>query len=159
MSRLLGQLDERAVGQRVAADHLRRVFLVRILAVERHFDLRRALDDVVVRQDEAGLVDDEAGAGRLHDLVARLLALPSLALALALALAAALSEEPFEQVVAASSAATEELAQVLRPLARFGADVDNRWRDRLGHVTEGRRRDRAGNRRVVERRRRDALGG
>jgi hypothetical protein len=38
MIRLFGQLDERAVGQRVASDDARRVFLVGILAVKR--DLR-----------------------------------------------------------------------------------------------------------------------
>jgi hypothetical protein len=50
--RLLGQLNQGAVGQRIAADDLGIVFLVVVFTVERDLDLRRALDDVVVRQDE-----------------------------------------------------------------------------------------------------------
>ena len=71
--RLLGQLDQRAVGQRVAADDLRRVELVVGRVEEADLDLGGALDDVVVGEDEAGLVDDEAGARALGD-VRRLLA-------------------------------------------------------------------------------------
>ena len=67
--RHLGQLNERAVGQRVAADDLGRVeMLVRIRHVgaeEADLDLVGVLDDVIVGEDEARLVDDEAGAGAL----------------------------------------------------------------------------------------------
>ena len=59
--RLLDELDQRAVGELIAADQLRVVELV-VVAVERHLNLRRVLDDVVVGQDEAVLADDEAGA-------------------------------------------------------------------------------------------------
>ena len=60
--RLLGQLDQRAVGQRVAADHLGLVADVALVTVEIHLDLGGALDDVVVGEDVAVLADDEAGA-------------------------------------------------------------------------------------------------
>src|SRR4029079_16055499 len=63
---LLDQLDERAVGQRIAADHARfvAVLLVAFLAVELDADLVGVLDDVIVREDQPGAaVDYEAGAG------------------------------------------------------------------------------------------------
>src|SRR5207237_8054399 len=119
-----------ALGARVAADHLRRIFLILVLAVERDLNLRRALHDVIVGQDEARLVDDEAGARGLHDLVAR-----TLALLLPLA-ASALAEEALEQIIliAAAAAAAEEVAQVLRPLPRPGADVGD---GRRGGIWDG----------------------
>src|SRR5262249_31325128 len=126
--RLLGELDERAVGQRVPADDLRLVHLLVVLAVERDLDLRRAFDDVVVGEDEAGLVDDEARARGDRDFITRLLTAP-LAAALTTALTAALAaaaEEAIEEVVAA---AAEEVAQLLRALLRLGADVHNGRRD------------------------------
>ena len=52
-------LEEGEVGGGIRADQLR---LVGVLVRERHLDLLRALDDVVVGDDVAGLVDDEAGA-------------------------------------------------------------------------------------------------
>ena len=45
-----------------------RVLLVAARRRQRHLDLLGAFDDVVVRQDVAGLVDDEAGAGALGQL-------------------------------------------------------------------------------------------
>ena len=48
-----GQLDERAVGQRVAAHHAGAVPEVVFLAVQRDFDLVGALHHVVVGEDEA----------------------------------------------------------------------------------------------------------
>ena len=47
----------------VAADHLGRVALGAAAAEQADADVLGLLDDVVVREDEAGLVDDEAGAG------------------------------------------------------------------------------------------------
>ena len=81
---------------------------------------------MVVRQDEALLVDDEAGARGLDHLLARL-ARP----ALSLALIVGIPEEAAEQVVAA-----EELGEVLRALARLGPDVDDGRRRGLGDVAE-----------------------
>ena len=60
--RHLGQLDQRAVGQRVAADDLRRVAFRPAVAEEADLDVFRVFDDVVVGEDEPALVDDEAGA-------------------------------------------------------------------------------------------------
>ena len=60
---LFGQLDQRAVGQRVASHHARAIPDVVFLAVQRDLDLVGALDHVVVGEDEAFLGDDEAGAG------------------------------------------------------------------------------------------------
>src|SRR6185436_17792577 len=124
----LGEFDEGAVRQRVTSDDARLVFLVFVLAVERDFNLGGALDHVVVGEDEPGLVDDEPGAGRLHDLLAlagRLLpalppALTALAALAALAAAARArgTEEPLEEVAAAPA---EEVGQVLRALPRLGA--------------------------------------
>src|SRR5262249_18414394 len=59
--RLLRELDERAVRQRIVPDQLRVVALVRVFAEERDLNLRGAVDDVVVREDQAVLADDEAG--------------------------------------------------------------------------------------------------
>src|SRR5688572_33427342 len=108
------ELNQGAVGQRVAADHLRLIKDVVVFVEERDLDLGGAFDDVIVRQDEAVAADHEAGAGRLRFLLAR--ARPALTLALALAAA----EEALEQIVAAA----EELRHLLRALARGAADVD-----------------------------------
>ena len=62
MVRLFGELNQRAVGQRIAADELRRVRLVVVFAEERDLDLGGVLDHVIVGEDEAVLADDEAGA-------------------------------------------------------------------------------------------------
>jgi hypothetical protein len=56
--RFFDQLDQRAVGQRVAADDFRFVFLV--LFVELDGDLAGAFDDVIIGNDEAVFVDDES---------------------------------------------------------------------------------------------------
>ena len=64
--RFLDELKKRAVGQRIASDDFRFVVVLVLVVEELHFDLRRAFDDVVVRQDEAVLVDDEARAGGLR---------------------------------------------------------------------------------------------
>ena len=75
-------------------------------------------------------------------------------------LSAAAPEETIEQIVAAAATApAEEVAQVLGALAGFRADFDHGWRDRLGDVTPRRRRNRSGDRRAVEGRRRCCLGG
>src|SRR5688572_22379936 len=108
---LVGQLDQCAVGQRIPADHTRRVKLVLVLTVERHLNLRGAVDHVIVGEDQPRLVDDEPGAGGAHGLFARLRAL---ALSLALPTAPALrragkAEEPVEQVVAAAAAEEVEI--------------------------------------------------
>ena len=77
---------------------------------------------MVVGQDEAGLVDDEAGAGGLRPTRSRgSRGWACLALALPLPWPrpwrrARLAEEALEQVVAAASAA-EEVAEVLRAAA------------------------------------------
>ena len=55
-------LEHGDVGGGIAADDRRRQPLV---VREADLDAARALDDVVVRDDVAGLVDDEAGAERL----------------------------------------------------------------------------------------------
>ena len=68
--RHFSQLDQRAVGQRVAADDFCRVSLsLRPAPNERHLDVLGPFDDVVVGEDEAGFVDDEAGAGPLRELI------------------------------------------------------------------------------------------
>src|SRR5207248_2580459 len=77
----LDELNQRAVGERVLAEHLRRVADVGVVAPEHDFDLRRVLDDVVVREDEAVLADDEPGAGRPRRLLARRFARAALAAA------------------------------------------------------------------------------
>ena len=61
MARLVDQLQERRVGELIAADHLR-VVLRLVVSEQRHLDLGRILDDVVVGDDEAVLADDEAAA-------------------------------------------------------------------------------------------------
>src|ERR671915_217733 len=48
MVRLLRQLNERAVGERVASDDFRFVVLVAVLAVERDLDLGHPFNDMVV---------------------------------------------------------------------------------------------------------------
>ena len=144
---LLDELNQRAVGQRIAADDLGLVIDVVVFAEEVDFDLGRAFDDVVVGEDVAErLVDDEAGAGRLRFLFARPLRLP-----LPAALAA---EETLEQVVVAAAAAAEELGHLLGALFRGAADVHDRGRHRLGDVAERARVDRTAERRAVHRRRR-----
>ena len=108
---LFGQLDERAVRQRIAPDDPRLVAKVVVFTVQRDLDLVGAFDDVVVGEDQAFFPDDEAGAGRdgrRH-------------VAIAFPVAARLPEEPAEQVVAAA----EELGEILLALVRFRADVDD----------------------------------
>src|SRR5688572_3581053 len=135
---LFGQLDERAVGQRIATDHPRAILLAVVLAIQRDANSRRAFHDVVVGQNEAGFIDDEAGAGRLHHLFAWLLWLLWILARLRL------SEKAFEQIAAAAPAAAEEVTQVLGALPLLGPDVDDSRGDRLGDVAEcgGRERSR-----------------
>jgi hypothetical protein len=71
LDRLLGQLDEGAVGQRIAADHPRVVLLSKLVGVERDRSLRRAGDDMIVRQNES-ILDDEPASGALCELLAGL---------------------------------------------------------------------------------------
>src|SRR5688572_22998745 len=123
---LFGQLDERAVGQRIATDHPRAILLAVVLAIQRDTNSRRAFHDVIVGQNEAGFIDDEAGAGRLHHLFAWLLWLLWLLARLRL------SEKAFEQIAAA--AAAEEVTQVLGALPLLGPDVDDSGGDRLRDV-------------------------
>ena len=58
-ARLHAHLQDGDIGRRIAPDNARRKLLV---VREAHVNLLRALDDVVVRDDVAGLVDDEAGS-------------------------------------------------------------------------------------------------
>ena len=68
----LGQLNQGRVGQRIAADQLGGQEILAVThAGQLDLDLGRILDDVVVRQDEPGLVDDEPAAGALHVLFLR----------------------------------------------------------------------------------------
>ena len=60
--RPLGQLDEGTVGEPVSADDAGLIQLV--IVEEGHLDLGGALDDMIVRDDIAVLVDDEPGARR-----------------------------------------------------------------------------------------------
>src|SRR5688572_32567124 len=53
------ELNQGAVGQRVAADHLRLIKDVVVFVEERDLDLGGAFDDVIVRQDEAVAADHE----------------------------------------------------------------------------------------------------
>ena len=59
------ELDERDVGQRVGAEHLR---LERAPVVEADADVERALDHVVVGEDVAAGIDDEPAARALANL-------------------------------------------------------------------------------------------
>ena len=61
-ARLRLHLQDGDIGGRIAADDLRSEALV---VRKAHLDALRALNDVVVRDDVAGLVDHEAGAERL----------------------------------------------------------------------------------------------
>ena len=70
--RHLGELNECAVGERVAADYLGRVVLAEAGAKQADADPLGTLDDVVVGEDEARLVDDEPGAGAFADAAALL---------------------------------------------------------------------------------------
>jgi hypothetical protein len=149
LRRHLGELNERAVGQRIPADHLRAVFDAALRVVERHRDLLGAFHHVVVGEDEPGLVDDEAGTGSLG---ARLRAARTPPLA---AVGRPLSEEAAQQVVAAA----EEFRQLLGPRARLGPDVDDGGRLIVRDRTERLRVDRAGQRRAVHRRHVDRLRG
>ena len=109
-----------------------------VLAVQRDGDLGGAFDDVVVGEDEAGLVDDEAGAGGLHHLLALRAALrpgpwppwPPCRRAGSAGRRSARRGRP-------AAAAAEEVGQVLRALPRLGADVHDRRRRQLGDVAEG----------------------
>src|SRR5712672_3530620 len=98
MIRLFGQLDERAVGQGVLTNELRGIRLIVVFAEERHFDLRRVVDHVVIGEDEAILAaDDEARSGGDRRLLLRarspaaLIALSLASLSLAAASLAAAS--------------------------------------------------------------------
>src|SRR5205814_1375428 len=89
-----------------------------------------------------------------RDLLARTAAALALALSLALPLPLLrIAEEAVEEVVAAA----EKLGEVLRFLARLGADVHHCRRGDLRDVAERRRRQRAGDGRAVHRRRTDRL--
>src|SRR5688572_17914089 len=98
---------------------------------------------MVVRQDEARLVDDEPRAGGAHQFLARLLTTWGVVfvLAAAAATATATAEEPVEQAV---GIVAEELAEVARLLQRFGADVHHGRRDQIGDLPERRRGHRTG---------------
>ena len=158
MLRHLGQLDQRAVGERIPADHLGGVGVVVFVAQKLHFDLGRVLDHVVVGQDEAVLrADDEAGAGGCRFLLALgPAAAPGIVLLILLARAGA--EEPAEEVVRrTAAAAAEEVLQILRLGLHLGADVDDHRRLRLRDVAERLGVDRSADRRAVHRRHRDRL--
>ena len=81
LRRHLRELQERGVTQRVASDDLGLEAFVRVVHVgQRDFNRTGILHDVVVRQDEASLVDDEAAAGAFGWHLARCLG-PGLAAA------------------------------------------------------------------------------
>ena len=138
--RLLQQLDEGAVGQRVAADDLGFELDVALVAEEGHFDLVGVLDDVVVGQDQAlGGIDDEPGAGALRLRRRALPAVRARALTLALCPGPALAligEEPAQEVLTA-----EELGELLGPGRGLGADVHDRRRHLARDGPERRRVD------------------
>jgi hypothetical protein len=159
---LFGQLNQRAVGQRIPPDHLGGVDLILILAVQRDLDLVRVFDDVIVRQDEAVPADDEPGARGHHRLLA---GRPAIAAARrdltprAPRAARRLAEEAPEQIVGRpAAAAAEEVRQILRTLRRLGPDVDDDRRLRLRDVPECLRVEGPGDRRAVHRRRGEGLG-
>jgi hypothetical protein len=134
---LLDQLDEGAVGQRIAADHAGfvAVFLVAFLAIELDADLGGVLDDVVVGEDQAGaVVDDEAGAG-------------AGALLRLLGLLPRRAEKAAEQLVAL-------ILGRLGRARRGGRDAHHHRALVVGDAAEGAGVDRAGQRRAVHRRRR-----
>jgi hypothetical protein len=150
LGRHVGELDERAVGQRVVADDLCRVFLVATGADERDLDVHGPFDDVVVGENVAGPVDDEPRPGALRELIRRLPAPVPLAGRTPRRL---LTEEAAQQIVAAAAAPTaEELGEVLRALARLRPDVHDGGGLRLGDVAERGGVDRTAERRAVHRR-------
>src|SRR5215831_7621732 len=93
--RMFHELNQRAVGERVASDDLGGVGVF-VIQIQTHLDLDRVFDDVVVGEDEAVLADDEAGACRAGDglpLPAALAALVVVVVPLALTLPAARTAE------------------------------------------------------------------
>ena len=149
--RHLGELNQGAIGQRVPSHDLRGVeVLVRVLhvhAVEAHLDLIGVFDDVVVGEDEPGLVDDEARAGsRLHRRVLfarRAATTPALWISI---------EETLEQVLA-----PREIGQLAAARARLRADVHDDSGLVLGDVPERGRVDRPAQRGRVRGRNGDGL--
>src|SRR5262249_40095263 len=129
--KLLDQFDQNAVAKRIAADHFGVVLLV--IAEDFDTDLGGVLDNVVIGNDQAALVDDEANANAKGFLRLRALtaapALPGNALAAA---AVGTAEEAAEELVA-----PEEVGRLLRAPRRRGADADDNRTLRLGDVAEG----------------------
>ena len=122
--RLLGQLDERAVGQRIAADDLAR-------RTPDRRPRRRATPRSSVAPSTTWLLVRMKPALSMMKPVPAACTTCSRGCAGAAAPgrrlpAARLAEEALEQVVAAAAAAAEELGQVLRALPRLGPDVDDR---------------------------------
>src|SRR4029450_10100551 len=102
---MLEHLDQRAVGERILADHLRLVSDIRVVAEQPDLDLGRFFDDVVVREDEAVAADDEPGARRPRGLLALTPAAVALsALLTRFILLPRLAEKAVEQIVRRSAA-------------------------------------------------------
>ena len=64
LTRFFRQLDERAICIGVTANHSRLVLLVGFFSEQRNLDLGGPFNDMVVREDQAVFVDDEAGSCR-----------------------------------------------------------------------------------------------
>src|SRR5207248_6399342 len=105
------------------APHELGVVLLLVVAEQRHLDLRRIFDVVVVREDVAILADDEAGARGARGLRTPLIAaaVPVAAATLILLLAGA-AEESMEEIVGRAPAA-KEVGEVLGPGFHLSADV------------------------------------
>src|SRR5205807_5340218 len=96
-----------------------------VVAKERHLDFRRVLDDVIVRDDEAVLADDEAAAFGVRlrlALAAPALLAPRLFIILTLSLRR-LAEEPVEEVFGRVPAA-EEIGHFIARV-HLGANADD----------------------------------
>ena len=132
-SGFLGQLDQRAVGQRIAADDPRFVQLILILAVERHLNrvapsttwlfVRMRPDLSMMNPVPAACTMRSRGRGACRA-VSRTRP----------------AEEPLEQVVTGGSPSLlrrRRVEEILRALPGLGADVDHRRRHVLCDVAEG----------------------
>src|SRR5262245_62022234 len=154
---LFSELDQGSVSQRVLADQFRRIRLIVVLTVERHFDLRRVVDHLVVGEDQAVLAaDDESCPGSNGRLLPRtrrtaslttLATLPASRLILVVRLLSA--EKAMKEIVGRLSAAAEEIGQVLAALLGLGPDVHHHRLLRLGDVAERLGVERTGDRRAV----------
>src|SRR5207249_6370303 len=110
---------------------------------ERHLNLRRVLDHMIVGDDEAVFADDEAAAlsTRLRlALTPPPLAAARLLVVVVLALTRRLAEEAVEKIVRSASA--EEISHLVGRV-HLGPDADDHRRLGLRDVAEGLRIERA----------------